>query len=156
MLKNADYMRQAIQKAREGIEKGQTPFGACIVKGDEVISCEYNIVWENTDITAHAEINALRVACKKLGTIDLSGCVIYSTCEPCPMCFSACHWARISKIVYGASIADAKGAGFHELTISCEKMVELGSSEVEIEKDFLKDECVLLFENWKKGGGDVY
>ena len=102
------FMRLAINKAKQGIKQGQTPFGACISKDGEVISCVHNIVWESLDITAHAEISAIREACKKLNTVDLSGCVIYSTCEPCPMCFSACHWAKISKIVYGAQIEDAK------------------------------------------------
>src|SRR6266516_4264518 len=91
------FMWLAIEKAKEGIARGQTPFGACI--------------------TRHGEVVAIRQACKTLGTIDLSGCVIYSTCEPCPMCFSACHWARISTIVYGARIEDARASGFHELPI---------------------------------------
>ena len=93
------FMRLAIAKAREGIKKGQAPFGACIVKNGKVIACSHNIVWESLDITAHAEINAIRTTCKKLKSVDLSGCTIYSTCEPCPMCFSACHWGRISRIV---------------------------------------------------------
>ena len=111
-------MELAIAKTREGIRHGQTPFGACIVKKGRVIACSHNEVWKNTDITAHAEVAAIRVACRKLGTIDLSGCTIYSTCEPCPMCFSAIHWAGIGKIVYGAGIADAAECGFGELEIS--------------------------------------
>lgn len=150
------YMQLAIEKTKEGIQKGQTPFGACIVKNSRVISCEHNIVWASTDITAHAEINAIRVACKALNTIDLSGCVMYTTCEPCPMCFAACHWARIEKIYYGASIADAQQAGFHELTISADTMRELGKSEVGIQKDVLNNECVQLFDDWKKMNGNVY
>ncbi|MHA1871437.1 MAG: nucleoside deaminase [Promethearchaeota archaeon] len=144
------YMRMAIEKTKEGMKEGQTPFGACIVKDGEVIACEHNKVWATTDITAHAEIVAIREACKKLNTIDLSGCVIYSTCEPCPMCFSAIHWARISTIVYGASIADAQGGGFNELTISNHQMKDLGRSKVEIIDNFLKDECVELFSMWNK------
>ena len=113
------YMRLAIQKAREGVAAGQTPFGACIVTaGGEVAACEHNVVWRTTDITAHGEVNAIRVACRSLGTIDLSGCTIYSTTEPCPMCFSAIHWAKIAGIVFGASISDAQAAGFNELAIS--------------------------------------
>lgn len=155
-MDKTEFMRLAIAKAREGIATGQSPFGACIVKDGEVISCEHNVVWKTTDITAHAEINAIRVACTKLNTIDLSGCTIYSTCEPCPMCFSACHWARMANVICGASIDDADSAGFHELTISCEKMVQLGKSEVKIEKDFLNAECVVLFDEWKKNGGNGY
>jgi tRNA(Arg) A34 adenosine deaminase TadA len=144
-LTDADFMRLAIRKAKQGVIEGQSPFGACIAHAGEVVSCEHNVVWQATDITAHAEIHAIREACHKLGTIDLSGCVIYSTCEPCPMCFSACHWARFSKIVYGASIQDARASGFHELQIANACMKELGGSTVEIVGDFLRDEAVALF-----------
>lgn len=143
-------MRLAIVKAKEGIEKGQTPFGACIVRDGEVISCAHNEVWKRMDITAHAEICAIREACKKLGTVDLSGCVIYSTCEPCPMCFSACHWAKIPKIVYGARIEDAKKLGFSELTISNEEMKSQGNSSIEVIGDFLREEILELFKLWSK------
>jgi len=88
------------------------------------------------------------LACKYLGTIDLTGSVIYSTCEPCPMCFSACHWARISKIVFGARIEDAQKAGFNELKISNEQMKQISNSGVEIVGDFLRDECIELFQIW--------
>ena len=138
----------AMAKARKGILKGQTPFGACIVKDRRVLSCEHNVVWKTTDITAHAEIHAIRQACRKLKSIDLSGAVIYSTCEPCPMCFSACHWARISTVIYGAAIADAKKAGFNELAVSNHKLKELGISPVKIVRGFLKEENVRLFQLW--------
>jgi guanine deaminase len=145
-LTDVDLMRLAIDKARQGVMAGQTPFGACIARSGETVTCEHNVVWLTTDITAHAEIHAIREACRKLGTVDLSGCVIYSTCEPCPMCFSACHWARISKIVYGASIHDAQASGFHELPIANSRLKELGASPVEIVGDFLRTEAVALFQ----------
>lgn len=144
------FMRLAINKAKQGIKQGQTPFGACISKDGEVISCVHNIVWESLDITAHAEISAIREACKKLNTVDLSGCVIYSTCEPCPMCFSACHWARISKIVYGAQIEDAKKLGFSELSISNKEMKQSGNSRMEIVGDILREENLELFKLWSE------
>jgi tRNA(Arg) A34 adenosine deaminase TadA len=144
------FMRLAIQKAKEGIEEGQTPFGACIVKDGEVVSCEHNNVWNNTDITAHAEICAIREACKKLNTIDLSSCIIYSTTEPCPMCYSAIHWAKISKIVFGARIGDAKFFGFSELCISDKQMKELGKDYVKIVGDFLREENLELFRYWSE------
>ncbi|MBD2040654.1 nucleoside deaminase [Microcoleus sp. FACHB-672] len=151
------FMKMAIEKAKEGLTKGPTPFGACIVKDGEVISCVHNIVWQSTDITAHAEINAIREACKKLNTIDLSGCVIYSTCEPCPMCFSACHWANISKIVYGTSIEDAQNAGFRELSISNQQMKQLGNSSIEIQGNFMKEENLEIFKEWKESkSGKLY
>ncbi len=150
--KNTDeyFMRLAIKKAKEGIKNGQTPFGACIVKDGKVVACEHNVVFKTKDITAHAEIHAIRVACKKLKSIDLSGCTIYSTTEPCPMCFSACHWARIGKVFYGADIADAKKAGFHELTISNRLMKQKGHSELKVFPGLLKKECANLFKLNKK------
>ena len=146
-------MRLAIEKAREGIKKGQTPFGACIVKGNKVMACVHNIVWKSTDITAHAEINAIRAACKKLGSINLSGCTIYSTCEPCPMCFAACHWARVKRIVYGTNIQDAGRIGFHELRISDRRMKRLGKSPLRITADFMRRENLGLFKIWSQRPG---
>ena len=143
-------MRLAIDKAKEGVDKGQTPFGSCIVKEGEVVSCEHNRVWETTDITAHAEIVSIRAACNKLNTIDLSGCVIYSTTEPCPMCYSAIHWAKISKIIYGTRIEDAKSYGFSELCISDVQMKKLGNDYIEIVAGFLREENLELFEYWSK------
>ena len=141
-------MRLAIEKAKEGMGHGQSPFGACIVKGEEVISCEHNRVWEATDITAHAEVMAIREACKKLGTIDLSGCEIYATTEPCPMCFSAIHWAKIGKIIFGTEIKDAKNEGFSELTLSNEEMKEQGNSHVHIVGGFMLEENLELFKEF--------
>ncbi|MBU2637964.1 MAG: nucleoside deaminase [Nanoarchaeota archaeon] len=155
-MNDEDFMRKAIKKTIQGIKKGQTPFGACIVKKGKVIVCEHNVVWKTTDSTAHAEVNAIRQACKKLKTIDLSGCVIYSTTEPCPMCYSAIHWARIKRIVFGASIADAKKAGFNELQISNKIMKKLGKDKIKIESGLLKEECVELFSLWKKHKGKAY
>ena len=146
---NKLFMQKAIEIAKIGIKKGQTPFGACIVKNGKIISCCHNIVWSTTDITAHAEINAIRQACKKLKTIDLSGCEIYSTTEPCPMCFSAIHWARIGRIVFGTSISDAKKAGFNELQISNNSMKKIGSSNIKIIGGLVKKECLPLFKLWK-------
>jgi tRNA(Arg) A34 adenosine deaminase TadA len=146
------YMLQAIAKAREGVAKGQTPFGACIVKGNRVVSCAHNAVWKNTDITAHAEIQAIRQACRALGAIDLKGCTLYSTCEPCPMCFSACHWANITTLVYGCGIRQAKDAGFHELTISNRHMKRQGKSGIAIVSGFMKEENKALFAFWAEQG----
>ncbi len=142
------FMRLAIDKAISGIKKGQTPFAACIAKGGKTITCVHNMVWANTDITAHAEILAIREACTKLETIDLSGCTLYSTCEPCPMCFTACHWARISNIVYGARIEDAQRIGFRELSISNSKMKQMSHSHTRLVGDFMRKENLAVFEFW--------
>lgn len=147
-LRDEDLMRRAIAKASSGIEKGQAPFGACVALNGKAVSCEHNRVWIDMDITAHAEILAIRKACTKLKTIDLSSCTIYSTCEPCPMCFSACHWAGIPRIVYGAEINDAKGYGFNELFIPSSVMNKYDEKTAEIKGGVLRDECIGLFRNW--------
>lgn len=144
------FMTFAIEKAREGVENGQSPFGALIARNGEIISCEHNRVWETNDSTAHAEIVAIRTACRKLETIDLSGSVIYCTCEPCPMCFSAIHWAKIYGIIYGVSIEDVASLGFSELPISCRKMKELTRNAIEIAGGIMKSENTDLLELWKQ------
>ena len=147
-MPSESLMRQALARAREGVAAGQTPFGALIARDGRVVACEHNAVWAATDSTAHAEVQAIRAACRALGAVDLSGCTIYSTCEPCPMCFAAIHWAHISTIIYGAGIADAKALGFSELTIGNREMKTLGGSPVEIVDGFLRDECLALFQEW--------
>ena len=147
-MDDAGYMRKAIEKARAGVLIGQSPFGACIVKNGKIAALEHNLVWEKDDPTAHAEVVAIQAAAKKLKTIDLSGCTIYSTCEPCPMCFSACHWARVGRIVYGTRIEDAKKIGFHEFPIHDTTLKDIGKSHIEIRGDFLRSECMELFREW--------
>lgn len=143
-------MRLAIDVCRLGIEAGQSPFGAVIVRDGQVIASTHNTVWADTDPSAHAEVNVIRAACRRLGSISLEGCTLYSTCEPCPMCLSTSHWARLDRVVFGASIHDAASAGFSELPISSETMVELGQSPLAIQRGVLQPECVLLFEEWKR------
>jgi len=142
-------MRAAIRAAAAGVAAGQTPFGACIVRGDQVIACGHNVVWASTDITAHAEVHMIRLACAALGSISLRGCEIYSTCEPCPMCFSACHWAKLDRIVFGARIADAQACGFSELAIANTAMKTIGGSPIDVVGDFLRGECLALFQQWQ-------
>ncbi len=147
-----EYMRLAIEKTRAGVAAGQTPFGAVIVRHAEVLVAAHNRVWATTDPTAHAEINAIREAARLLGTIDLSGCTMYTTTEPCPMCLAAAHWAKIDRVLYGATIEDAAAAGFHELHVPAEMMVTVGHSTLKVESGPLRDECRALFELWKKAG----
>jgi tRNA(Arg) A34 adenosine deaminase TadA len=153
MPSDEHWMRLAIAKAREGVAAGQTPFGACVVRGGEAVAVAHNVVLRDTDIAAHAEVTAIRQACRALGAIDLGGCIIYSTCEPCPMCFSASHWANLDRIVYGASIADAARCGFRELSISNEQMKRLGGSKVGVEAGLLRDEALELFAEWMRQPG---
>ena len=147
-----EYMRLAIQKAQEGIAAGQSPFGAVIIKDDEVVAATHNTVWRDSDPTAHAEVNCIRRAGSALQTIFLRGCKMYSTTEPCPMCLSAIHWAKIERVVYGASIADAAAAGFCELYVDAKKLAEMGKSPLRVESGLLREECAALFAQWQAAG----
>ncbi|MBU0591364.1 nucleoside deaminase [Candidatus Micrarchaeota archaeon] len=149
-------MELAIKIAEKGIGTVDSPFGACIIKGNDVLAVGHSTVLSNNNATRHAEMNAIAAASKKLKTFDLSGCTIYSTTEPCPMCFSAIHWARISKIVWGTNISDVKALGFSELTVSNKQMKKLGKSKVKITSDFMRNECLDLLKKWKKGKGKIY
>jgi len=113
------YMDLAVQEAREGVTRGEGgPFGAVIVdKNGEVVARAHNMVLQTNDPTAHAEVTCIRKACAKMGKFDLSDCKIYSTCEPCPMCFGAIHWAKLPVCVYGATAQDAAKAGFDDAFI---------------------------------------
>lgn len=111
---HAGYMVKAINLAKKSVEKGGGPFGAVIVKDGIIVAQGSNCVTLNNDPTAHAEVTTIRKACKKLQTFDLSGCEIYTSCEPCPMCLSAIYWAHIDKIYYGCTKTDAKDIGFDD------------------------------------------
>jgi tRNA(Arg) A34 adenosine deaminase TadA len=145
---DATYMRMALAKAREGIARGQQPFGGCVVRHGTVLACLYNSVHESGDITAHPEINAVREACRTLGTLDLSGCVLYATCEPCPMCFTAAHMARVDRILYGVSLAEARQYGFGRFPVSNTVLKELAHSPVEVIGGFLREESMALLQAW--------
>lgn len=143
------FMELAIEKARENlIDLNGGPFGACIVKKGTVLSVARNTVLVN-DATCHAEINAIKIASQEIGSYDLSGSVIYSTTEPCPMCFSAIHWAKIDKIIYGTAIGDVVELGFNELNISNEQMKFMGKTSIEILKNFMYEDCFRLLKDWK-------
>ena len=143
-----ELMRRAIKVAKTGIEAGQTPFGCAIARGDQLLSATHNTVWATTDITAHAEINALRSACQAAGEVLLEGSVAATTCEPCPMCMSALHWARVETVYYGATIGDAQQAGFNELNLPAAKLLADGASGVRLVTGILAEECRELFEQW--------
>ena len=121
------FMEYACQLATENIDKGGGPFGAVIVKNGEILSTGCNSVTIDNDPTAHAEVNAIRNACKKTGNFKLTGCRIYSSCEPCPMCLSALYWSGIDKIYYGNTKEDARDIDFDDKFIydEIEKPYEL-------------------------------
>ncbi len=145
-------VKRAIEMAAKGIAAGQSPFGAVVAtnKGDVVFEA-HNMVRGDCDATAHAEILAIRGACYKLSTVDLTGHVLATTCEPCPMCAAAIHWARLDAVIHGAGIADAGRTGFNELSVSTEALYEQGASQVRVHPRVLRDECVALFEMWLRG-----
>jgi tRNA(Arg) A34 adenosine deaminase TadA len=153
---NPEFMRAAIKTAKVGVNEGNGgPFGACIVKGNNIVAVAHNTVFQ-ADATCHAEINAIRFASKVLDSHDLRDCVIYSTTEPCPMCFAAIHWANIDRIVYGTNIDDVKRLGFRELSISNYDMRRLGGAQLDIVADFLRQECADLLDFWQAQGRPVY
>jgi tRNA(Arg) A34 adenosine deaminase TadA len=110
-----EYMQQAIDLATQNVVSGRGgPFGAVVVKDGEVIATGINMVTATNDPTAHAEVTAIRNACKALGTFSLAGCEIYSSCEPCPMCLTAIYWARCEALYFGSTAGDAAEAGFDD------------------------------------------
>lgn len=149
-------MSEALEQARSGIASGQSPFGAVIVRDGQVVAAGHNHVWADTDPTAHAEVVCIRNAGRALGTIDLAGCEMFTTCEPCPMCAAAIHWANLDAVHFGARIADAEAAGFRELTLPIEKLYAEGGSGVRTHADVMRAECAALFEEWKRASGRAY
>ena len=113
-MKREYFMRKAIELAIENVKNGGGPFGALIVHNNKIVATGVNRVTSNNDPTAHAEIMAIRSACSKLGTFNLSGCEIYTSCEPCPMCLGAIYWSHIDKIYYGANQYDAAAIDFDD------------------------------------------
>jgi tRNA(Arg) A34 adenosine deaminase TadA len=143
------YMRLAIEKCREGIAAGQMPFGAAVVCDGRVVAAAHNTVSRDCDPTAHAEVNAIRAAAAALAAVHLPGCTLYTTCEPCPMCFGAIHWAGIERVVYGATIGDAVAAGIGQLTVGAAELARMGRSPVRVEAGPLRDECRALLRPGK-------
>ncbi len=145
-------MRDAIAAARMGIAAGQSPFGACVVRDGRLLARAHNTVCRDHDPSAHAEINALRAAGAVLGTHEFAGCTVYTTCEPCLMCFACCHWAHVERIVYGAGVADSAALGFGELPYDAGRLLHAASRPVALTGGVLRDECLDLFRLWQTSG----
>ncbi|TVQ97196.1 MAG: nucleoside deaminase [Desulfovibrionales bacterium] len=116
-MQQETFMRVALALSRESVRNGGGPFGAVIVKNGEIVAAASNSVTLTNDPTAHAEVNAIRQACHALNTFDLSGCTLFTSCEPCPMCLGAIYWARLDAIYYGNSKRDAARIGFDDAFI---------------------------------------
>lgn len=140
-------MRRAIELSVKNIEHGGGPFGAVIVRGDEIVAEGVNRVTDSVDPTAHAEVMAIRAACQTLGTFNLEGCEIYSSCEPCPMCLGAIYWAHLDKLYYGNTKHDAKAIGFDDSFIYDE--LDLKPEDRKLPREqFLSEEAIKAFEAW--------
>ena len=147
-------MREAIRLSDENVKNGGGPFGAVIVKNGEIIATGVNRVTANNDPTAHAEVSAIRAAGQKLGTFDLSGCDIYTSCEPCPMCLGAIYWAHLDRMYYACNKDDAADAGFDDSFIY--KELDLEASERRLKSEnILRSEALKTSEAWKEKGDKV-
>ncbi|WP_214071562.1 nucleoside deaminase [Mucilaginibacter sp. dw_454] len=147
------FMRMAIELSENSVIQGKGgPFGAVIVKDGEVVAGSANMVVPNNDPTAHAEVSAIRLACQKLGDFNLSGCVIYTSCEPCPMCLGAIYWARLDKIYYANTKVDAADIGFDDKFIYEELDLPMADRNLPIVQ-LLRDEALNAFRIWSENAG---
>lgn len=150
-------MRRAIELARAGMERGAGgPFGAVIVRNDEIVGEGWNRVVETNDPTAHGEIAAIRDACSRLGTFSLEGCEIHTTGQPCPMCLGAIHWARIAKIHYGFRIEDAAMMGFDDFEFYREMILPPSERLIPSEECCREDALVLAHDYLQLPGRTQY
>ncbi|MCL2650606.1 MAG: nucleoside deaminase [Candidatus Azobacteroides sp.] len=140
-------MKKAIALSIKNVKHRGGPFGAIIVKDGKIISTGVNQVTKNNDPTAHAEVSAIRKAARKLGTFDLSGCEIYTSCEPCPMCLGAIYWAHLDKMYYGNSKTDAKNIGFDDSFIYDEIALIPQDRKLKSEQ-ILSGEAIVAFQDW--------
>ena len=146
-MTNKELMRRAIELSKQSVRNGGRPFGAVIARNGEIVAEGSNCVTIDCDPTAHAEVSTIRKACKALGTYNLSGCEIYTSCEPCPMCFGAIYWAHLDKIYMGNDRKDAAKIGFdddfiyQEIALSAEQRKK--PSEV-----LLREEALEAFKMW--------
>jgi len=146
-MNKEQFMRKAIELSIENIKNGGGPFGAVIVKNGEIVATGVNRVTDSCDPTAHAEISAIRAASKKLNTFNLSGCDIYTSCEPCPMCLGAIYWAHLDKMYYANTKDDAKNIDFDDSFIYDELYLKPEDRRLKSEA-LLRTEALKAFEDW--------
>lgn len=143
-----ELMRKAIELSIDNVAAGGGPFGAVIAKDGEIIATGVNRVTADHDPTAHAEVSAIRQAARKLGTFDLGGCEIYTSCEPCPMCLGAIYWARLDRMYYGNDKHDAAAIGFDDAFIYGEMALKPENRRLESHR-LLSLEAIKAFEDWQ-------
>jgi len=149
------FMRIAIGLSEYNVKQGQGgPFGAVIVKDGLIIARSANRVIPENDPTAHAEVSVIRLACKELGTFNLTGCEIYTSCEPCPMCLGAIYWARIDKIYYANTKTDAAAIGFDDHYIYTELECNMDKRKLPFIQ-LLRDEALVAFKLWENSGSKI-
>jgi guanine deaminase len=155
MQGNPIFMQKAIALATENVRSGRGgPFGAVIVRGGEIIATGANLVTATNDPTAHGEIVAIRNACTELASFQLTGCHIYTSCEPCPMCLAAIYWARCEGIFYGGCAADAAAAGFDDAFLYEEMKLPLDQRKIPAVR-LLPEEAISSFEAWREHVGRI-
>jgi tRNA(Arg) A34 adenosine deaminase TadA len=155
MRGNPEFMRQAIELATANVTSGRGgPFGAVIVREGQVIATGANQVTATNDPTAHAEVMAIRNACRELGDFCLTGCTIYTSCEPCPMCLAAIYWARMDAIFYSATANDAAAAGFDDAFLYSE-MKKMTGERTLPEERLLEERATESFEAWRRSSARV-
>ena len=143
-------MQLALRDAGKGIRRGEGgPFGACVVRRGRVVAVGHNRVLATHNPTQHAEVCAIGLASRRLETHILKGCVIYSTTEPCPMCFAAIHWAQVDAVYFGTTVEEVRRLGFNELTIGSRTLKRLGRSPVRLHPGVARAECLKLLADWK-------
>jgi len=143
------FMQHAIELSIKSVNQGTGPFGAVIVKENKIISEGFNIVTSANDPTSHAEIVAIRSACKILNNFSLKDCSLYTTCEPCPMCLSAIYWARIDKVYYANTRSDAKKIDFSDALIYEELSKTIKERKIPMHQ-MMREEAIKAFELWDK------
>ena len=143
------FMLRAIELSIKSVNSGTGPFGSVIVKDNKIISEGFNTVTLTNDPTSHAEIVAIRIACKVLNNFSLKGCELYSTCEPCPMCLSAIYWARIEKIYYANTRKDAQKIDFDDSLIYSEFKKNIDKRKIPMIQ-MMRNEAIKTFELWDK------
>ena len=156
-MNNNEYMKVAVEEANINMKENFVnggPFGAVIVKDGKIISRAHNTVLKSKDATAHAEVNAIREASKVLNTHDLSGCILYTSAEPCPMCLSAIIWANIKEVYYANTKEEANEIGFRDDIIY--KYLEGKNKDLINLKQMDRDECIEAFNEYSKNNGTIY